>query len=273
MDIWLAPRGSGLDGVEQLQKTFPIKQIRWGESEIGGPRHYFREGMMLRNLKPPFRGHVLDAGCGSGSLTLKLAKLGYVVDAVDLSPSFVDMVSLKAHEAGLDGTVSAQVGNVTNLAFSDGAFDAVLCGEVLEHVGDDEGAVREFARVLKPEGICIVTVPADPRLWTNCDEWAGHCRRYTRDGLEHLFGRSSFEVISTKRWGFPFVQAYDRLVFQRYAAKMMNRTATHRARHWVTRVGNSHLVSQVLGSLFLIDRAFGWCDRGPGLIVVGKVQK
>lgn len=244
--------------------------IQWGESEIGGPKHYYRETLMIRCLKPPFRGRALDAGCGGGSFALKLARLGFLVEAIDASPSFVDMVNRKARVVGLGGSVNACVGNITDIPYPGGTFDLVVCGEVLEHIDDDGRAVKEFARVLKSGGTCIATVPAKPELWSICDDWAGHKRRYVKSELVDLFKSSGFEIVSAKCWGFPLVLTYERLVFRRYAARMAIKAPSDRANNWIKRIGNSAVVSAFLGNLFNVDNLFDWCGRGLGLILVSR---
>jgi SAM-dependent methyltransferase len=70
------------------------------------------------------------------------------------------------------------------LAPSDlGPFDVVGCFDVLEHIPDDQRAVQELARAVRPGGGLILTVPQHPRLWSAADEIGHHQRRYTRAGL------------------------------------------------------------------------------------------
>ena len=61
-----------------------VEQANWGESEIRGPVHLFRERLLMRlfcSLQP--HGTVLDAGCGSGSMAFDLCAAGYDVEAVE----------------------------------------------------------------------------------------------------------------------------------------------------------------------------------------------
>ena len=69
-----------------------VAQTHWGESEIRGPVHLFRERLLLRlfrDLLP--KGKVLDAGCGSGSMSLDLCAAGYQVEAVALALRFDEL--------------------------------------------------------------------------------------------------------------------------------------------------------------------------------------
>jgi SAM-dependent methyltransferase len=89
--------------------------------------------------------------------------------------------------------------DVTDLAFADGSFDAVVCNHVLEHVPDDQAAMRELRRVLAPDGWAILLVPdvheeetvedlslADPAERLRLYGQADHVRRYGRDYLQRL---------------------------------------------------------------------------------------
>ena len=72
--------------------------------------------------------------------------------------------------------------------------------DLLEHLDDDDAAVAEVHRVLKPTGTYLVAVPADPRLWSEHDEAVDHVRRYTREGLLDLLQRGGFEVTDVRSW-------------------------------------------------------------------------
>src|SRR3954469_13956066 len=90
---------------------------------------------------------LLDVACGGGLLAPHLAGLGYRHVGVDLSPTAAPI----AREHG----VVVVRGDALALPFPDEAFDAVVAGEVLEHVGDHERAVAEAIRVLRPSGTLV----------------------------------------------------------------------------------------------------------------------
>jgi hypothetical protein len=89
--------------------------------------------------------------------------------------------------------------DVERLPFADGAFDAILCSHVLEHVPDDRAAMRELRRVLRPGGLALLPVPpiraertsedpreADPAERRRRFGHPDHVRRYGRDYPERL---------------------------------------------------------------------------------------
>jgi ubiquinone/menaquinone biosynthesis C-methylase UbiE len=83
-------------------------------------------------------------------------------------------------------------------AIPDASYDAVTALDVLEHVEDDAGMVRAFHRVLKPQGVVIVTVPASRALWSDWDVALHHFRRYSQHSLQVLFPRESWEIVEIK---------------------------------------------------------------------------
>ncbi len=140
---------------------------------------------------------VLDLGCGFGRHAFEAARRGATVVALDagaeevrgVAATFAAMVA--AGELGDETRAAAVQGDALALPFADGAFDHVICSEVLEHIPDDLGAMRELARVLKRGGTMAVTVPrrGPERLnWALSAQYhnvpGGHIRIYSRRVLE-----------------------------------------------------------------------------------------
>src|SRR2546423_89000 len=69
------------------------------------------------------------------------------------------------------------------LPFGDGAFDVVCAFEVLEHIPDDDQALAEIARVLRPGGALVFSVPVNPALYSGFDAACEHVRRYDAPSL------------------------------------------------------------------------------------------
>ena len=72
---------------------------------------------------------------------------------------------------------------VTSLPFPDAAFDLVCALDIVEHVGDDDRALAELARVAAPGGALLVSAPLHPGLWTAFDDFVGHHCRYEPERL------------------------------------------------------------------------------------------
>ena len=139
---------------------------------------------------------VLDAGCGNGRhLCESFRTPGVDVAGVDLKWDDLSkargFLSLMAGDR--EGRWLVAQADITNLPFSDGSFDVVICSEVLEHIEDNQTAVAELVRVLKPGGDLVVTVPRflpERICWTISrayhQEPGGHIRIYKNTELQNL---------------------------------------------------------------------------------------
>jgi len=112
----------------------------------------------------PERGRILDAGGGPGRYTVELAKRGYEVVLLDITPANLEFARRKIKRAGVQDRAREVVeGSIVDLSrFADNAFDAVAClGGPLSHVleeGKREKAIRELIRVAKPGAPLFVSV-------------------------------------------------------------------------------------------------------------------
>lgn len=95
---------------------------------------------------------LLDIGCGGGLLAERFANAGAIVTGIDLSPVAIDAAKRHATETGLqiDYRVSSPAQFVTQNAEQ---FDIIVCAEVLEHVDDLRGFLRDSLSMLKPGGL------------------------------------------------------------------------------------------------------------------------
>jgi SAM-dependent methyltransferase len=134
---------------------------------------------------------VLDMGCGGGRHAFSLYKRGADVVAFDMS--FEDLVEVQTMFTAIDlegqapeGASAATVrGTAYALPFEDASFDRIIAAEILEHLPEDERAMSELFRVLKPGGLIAVTVPRwgpEKVNWALSDDYhnvpGGHIRIY-----------------------------------------------------------------------------------------------
>jgi len=101
----------------------------------------------------------LDAGCGTGTLARWLAKRGCSVLAVDAASEMIAAAQSAPAENCSDRLSFVQVRTIARLALDDRSLDGILCSSVLEYVPDPAACLTEFARVLKPGGLLLVSVP------------------------------------------------------------------------------------------------------------------
>jgi ubiquinone/menaquinone biosynthesis C-methylase UbiE len=123
----------------------------------------FDTTMHFFNKYSPGSGLVLDAGGGPGRYTLELARLGYDVVLLDLTPELLDIARARIKKARVPDRVKQVLqGSVDDLSmFEDNTFDAVLCLGALSHVtekGDRERAIDELIRVTKKNSTIFVSV-------------------------------------------------------------------------------------------------------------------
>lgn len=139
---------------------------------------------------------VIDIGCGAGRHSYELYRRGAHVVAFDQDADELagveEMFGALAAEGEVpaDATAEAVVGDALALPYGDGHFDAVVVSEMLEHIPDDEAAIAELVRVVKPGGTVAVSVPRwlpERICWALSDEYhaniGGHVRIYRASEL------------------------------------------------------------------------------------------
>ena len=148
-----------------------------------------RKRAINRRLAEVPRGRVLEVGSGLSPIVTDR------VDVIYSELSFRAMQTLKR----VQGRGRYVVADGTKLPFASSALDQVICSEVLEHVEDDQAAIDELARVLKPGGIAFVTVPHRKAYFAADDRYVGHFRRYEVDEMQSKFAHAGLGLSRTKK--------------------------------------------------------------------------
>jgi SAM-dependent methyltransferase len=139
---------------------------------------------LIGRLGLPPGTQILDAGCGSGRNMVDLVRYGTVTGL-----EIADASVLWARDRGVGEVVQ---GSITAAPFADESFDFAVCLDVLEHIDDDQQALRELRRTIRPGGTLLITVPAYQSLWSEHDVVNHHKRRYTRKTLAAVASQSGW---------------------------------------------------------------------------------
>ena len=139
---------------------------------------------------------VIDVGCGAGRHSFEAYRRGADVIAFDQNAEeLADVDTMlqamgQAGEAPESAKAQVVVGDALALPYPDESFDSVIASEVLEHIPDDDAAIAELSRVLRPGGTLVVTVPRwlpERICWLLSDEYhaneGGHVRVYRANRL------------------------------------------------------------------------------------------
>jgi len=194
----------------------PIKKIPdyydtyWETGHHGGAMQGYFQNMlrwMDRELPTDLNFEsILEAGCGAASFTKHLAKRCKYISACDLSAG-----QIEANRAAYPDTNFFVQDLSKPIGEKDKTFDALWCSEVLEHLFDPAYAVKEFHRVLKPDGRLLITVPYHGRvknvliaLFKWDEHFAAdnpHIRFFTIKMLMRLVEKAGFHSIRTETCG------------------------------------------------------------------------
>jgi len=224
---------------------------------------------------------VIDVGCGAGRHTFEAFRRGADVIGFDQSVSDLNDVDeiLQAMKEQGEAPASAKgevvKGDALDLPYADGTFDCVVASEILEHIPEDDRAISELVRVLKPGGALAITVPRwlpERICWALSDEYhaneGGHIRIYRADALRDKVLAHGLQVththhshalhspywwlkclVGTEKSNNPVVSAYHKLLVW----DMMSQP-------WLTRTAESALDPLIGKSVALYFRKPGIAD-------------
>lgn len=155
----------------------------------------------------PYVGQrVLELGAGIANMSVHLMPRS-LYWATDVNPQYLERLgSLRSMRPYMRvGHVDAADSNTYPRGQK---FDTVVCLNVMEHIPDDVGVLRNIREVLEDGGRAIVLVPYGPKLYGTLDEVLGHCRRYTEEQLSGVGQRAGFRVETLIRFNRPGVIAW-----------------------------------------------------------------
>jgi 2-polyprenyl-3-methyl-5-hydroxy-6-metoxy-1,4-benzoquinol methylase len=122
---------------------------------------------------------LLDAGCGTGWFSKRACERGADVTSLDIGENLLEQVAKKCNSTRV-------VGDVCNLQFPSNNFDIVISSDVIEHTVNPRKALSELARVVKPNGILVITVPN--KVWHFAITIANKLKLRPYQGFENWVG-------------------------------------------------------------------------------------
>lgn len=249
-----------------------LPKVEWG-SEPGtyGGFYAFLQSQTIDNVSNFIEreGRILDAGSGNGSLAIKLAKRGYKVYCIDISDRLIAYAFKTILASNHEEKISTAICDVKKICYRDSFFDGVTSVEVLEHLQHPQDAIREFRRVLKLGGYCIVSVPANQNLWNIVDYWSRHVKRYDAQELKDLFETNGFNIEVIEYWGFPLSRFYYSYVYSTFLKKKLENPKS-RSINQLIKFGLNEVVVELLYLILKFDNLFKRLPYGIGLIMVAK---
>jgi len=147
---------------------------------------------------------VLDIGCGAGTICFYIASKGNNVFGFDISAKAIKACQESSQIMGLDKFVKFKVVDFPNETVKE-KFDLIIFSEVIEHLQDDNLALKRIYSMLNNNGVLIITTPSKHaplhRLGyaKGFDKRVGHLRRYTIDDLSKLCKNAGFRIIETHK--------------------------------------------------------------------------
>lgn len=207
-----------------------------------------RARKIIEGLDLKSGNRVLEVGCGNGYYLSLLNRLSLKLDLTGID---VDDLALKdAAKFINDKKIKLLLADASKIPFPDNSFDKIVMSEVIEHVANEKGVLREVYRVLKPGGImCLTTCNINyPFLWDpinwilqrffhthiKAGFWAGiwnqHTRLYKEQQVEKLLRKANFKVDKVELltgWCLPFnhyiVNYIARLFYSRKLPKSISK--------------------------------------------------
>lgn len=136
---------------------------------------------------------ILEVAPGPGYLSIELAKMGFDVTGVELSPDFVNIEKNNAKEANV--LVDFKEGNASNLPCDENTFDFIVCSAAFKNFKDPVKALKEMYRVLKPGGTSLII---DMNFNATAQDIEGEIKKTGMKGFDKYFVRFAFKTFLKK---------------------------------------------------------------------------
>jgi len=150
-------------------------------------RRRILDGLIERVVRPPKDARILELGAGTGHNLAMLSRFGEV-EASELDPIARQLASERL------GREVKEAALPDLSMFPEASYDLIALLDVLEHVPDDKASLAAIMERLKPGGALLLTVPANPWMWTAHDVAHHHHRRYRKPEIEKLAREAGYRI-------------------------------------------------------------------------------
>jgi SAM-dependent methyltransferase len=166
---------------------------------------------LIRRRVQPVRGaRILEVGCGTGHNLAMLGEFGSV-DALEVDETARELAQQRLGQPAFSAPLPELAG------IPERHYDLVAALDVVEHIPDDGAALEGIARLLKPGGKLVLTVPAHQWMWSAHDVVNHHQRRYSKAGLKRLIDGSQLKLQTI---GYFNSLLFPVAIAERFASKM-----------------------------------------------------
>lgn len=215
-----------------------------------------RANLVSRFIRKIHPVKIIDAGSGNGLYTLELAAQGYDVLGIEIDPSKASRVESYLKELGLSNAFVKCVDLTQNSELTHEA-DFIICSDVLEHIPDDNKAVKTIKGLLNPDGVLLITVPRVSPFSLKVENSYDHVRPgYTEESMKQLLESNGFIV----QHHMQFFKTFGRLAWK-LDRSMRNYSALRALAFWPF-----FLIAQ-------IDKILPAQNDAGGLLVLAKPVK
>lgn len=212
-------------------------------------RHFWFRGRnavirsVIERTLPDHKGKTfLEIGCGTGYVLRELDRMGLSVTGLDMHPDGIVYARKRVPKATF---ITGDMFRFTPKK----RFDALGIFDVIEHIEDDQRALRKCRDLLVSNGMLFITVPARPELRSVYDDISGHKRRYTKEMLADLLIRSGFRIRFIGYAGF--FQYIPHFIMKRLMLSKMKKKDTMSVLTEVVRQPPAFIN-------WLLEKTFGW---------------
>lgn len=193
---------------------------------------------------------ILDIGCSGGALIGFLKAKGFKrLRGIDIDVRAIDICRQK-------GITDVRISDAAETEFKDRQFDIIIASDMLEHIENEDRALFEWYRILKPGGKLIVFVPAFKLLWSKHDEVNLHYRRYCKSDLIKVLRKNGFSIERSSYWNFSL---FFPTSFIRFSQKLFSR-------------GNKRSGDQLYGVPLFVNKTLEYILRLENIFLSGGIK-